>query len=342
MKAPAALVVTCPPPVSLPACGTADITTEYNKWKAGFTKSGDCNLTDNMASFPPLVINADGSVNLSFTYKVTGDCASGQCSSSFTVPPCPCNTAYGTLGNSNAYCFTNWGFSNWGWTNKITAAGTYSLPMYQGESDCIPSPENLVGYATAIYNSTAKTVTIKIELLAGFVMSSAHIYVGTDPLPKVKGKYTTSPGQYTWNSGEFNPRVSVIEVTLSMRSAPFYLIVHALACNMPVKQAQTDAISRPVTDISMSMNSSLLMVYPNPFNEKVTFEFVSRKDVRAILEIHNVLGQKVATLMDRTVREGVLNKVEYQPYNQVPGIFVYRLMLGNEIQTGRIIYNRNR
>jgi hypothetical protein len=88
-------------------------------------------------------------------------------------------------------------------------------------------------------------------------------------------------------------------------------------------------------------NNVDLKVFPNPFGDKVTFEFTSYYDAHAVLEVHNILGQKVITLMDRVVKEGVLNRIEYQPLDQLRGIYTYRLMLDNTIQTGKIVYTRN-
>jgi hypothetical protein len=45
--------------------------------------------------------------------------------------------------------------------------------------------------------------------------------------------------------------------------------------------------------------------------------------------------------MDKMVKEGVSNKVEFQPSDHLSGIFIYRLMLDNTIQTGKIVYNGN-
>ena len=83
-----------------------------------------------------------------------------------------------------------------------------------------------------------------------------------------------------------------------------------------------------------------LKVYPNPFNDKVTFEFTSAIDGHAVLEIQNVLGQKVATLMNKQVEQGVLNRVDYRPNGKESGIFFYRLMLDNSVMKGKIIYNK--
>jgi hypothetical protein len=81
-----------------------------------------------------------------------------------------------------------------------------------------------------------------------------------------------------------------------------------------------------------------LKVYPNPFNEVVNFEFTSASDVNAVLEIHNMLGQKIAVLFDSHVYEGVLNTVKYKPVDVSTGVLIYRLILGEEVRTGRIIF----
>ena len=86
-------------------------------------------------------------------------------------------------------------------------------------------------------------------------------------------------------------------------------------------------------------NANFLNVYPNPFDNMVTFEFTSQKDARAVLEIHNSLGQMIQTLMDQNVEEGILNRVEYHPVKQAPGVFIYQLKLDSEVFVGRLVYN---
>ena len=72
----------------------------------------------------------------------------------------------------------------------------------------------------------------------------------------------------------------------------------------------------------------------------MTLEFVSDKDAHAVLEITNMLGQKIATLLDGSVKEGVMNRVEFTPRNVAPGILIYRLIMDGNVQNGRIIYKK--
>jgi len=89
-----------------------------------------------------------------------------------------------------------------------------------------------------------------------------------------------------------------------------------------------------------AVEASSLKAYPNPFKDKVTFEFVSGADAHATLEITNMLGQKVATLLEQMVSKGVMNRVEYKPGENISGIYIYRLILDGEVQTGKLIYKR--
>jgi len=134
----------------------------------------------------------------------------------------------------------------------------------------------------------------------------------------VNGRETVSPGQYT-NMGPFN-------------GSPIYVIAHAVICGPWEKSAA------PKPE-SVTYESSLI-IYPNPFSHHVTFEFISERDAHAVLDIHNVLGQKISTLLNKTVEQGVLNKADFYPVNQPRGIFYYRLKLGDVVRTGKLFYIR--
>ncbi|HCY43081.1 MAG TPA: hypothetical protein DHV48_17390, partial [Prolixibacteraceae bacterium] len=100
------------------------------------------------------------------------------------------------------------------------------------------------------------------------------------------------------------------------------------------EEAKSAEISTPL------LNASSLKVYPNPFSDKVMFEFVSGADAHAVLEINNMLGQKVATLLDKQVSKGVMNRIEYEPKDVISGIYLYRLTLDGNVQIGKLIYRK--
>ena len=94
------------------------------------------------------------------------------------------------------------------------------------------------------------------------------------------------------------------------------------------------------TAIAPDLEYSDLKVYPNPFNDKVNFEFVLADDAYAVLEIYNILGQSIATLLDQRVEGGVLNRIEYAPNQIISGIYIYKLTLDGKKSIGKLIYNK--
>jgi hypothetical protein len=44
--------------------------------------------------------------------------------------------------------------------------------------------------------------------------------------------------------------------------------------------------------------------------------------------------------MDENVREGVVNRVEYEPVDVISGMLIYRLILDDDVNTGRLIYRK--
>lgn len=81
-----------------------------------------------------------------------------------------------------------------------------------------------------------------------------------------------------------------------------------------------------------------LKVFPNPFSGKVFFEFVPERDAQARLELFDMLGQKISTLLYIPVNKGVMNKVEYKPDGINSGFLFYRLTLGDEVTAGKMLY----
>ncbi len=71
----AKFAIQCPQPVKLASCtDTAAIKTAYNAWKAGFTYSGACSPTTNIATIPALPSDIACGGKISFTYKVDDKC----------------------------------------------------------------------------------------------------------------------------------------------------------------------------------------------------------------------------------------------------------------------------
>lgn len=96
--------------------------------------------------------------------------------------------------------------------------------------------------------------------------------------------------------------------------------------------------SSPKIGNRILLEPSGLKAYPNPFRTSVNFEFIPEHDAQAKLEVIDMLGQKITTLLYIPVNKGVMNKVEYKPVGINSGFLFYRLTLGDVVTTGKMLY----
>ncbi len=100
-----------------------------------------------------------------------------------------------------------------------------------------------------------------------------------------------------------------------------------------------------VTSISGSENISsgfeLHQNYPNPFNPATTIRFSLARTELVQLEVFNILGQKIRTLVNTRMNAGV-HEVVWDSNNEMgrplgSGIYFYRLTAGEYVKTGKMI-----
>ncbi|PKK82082.1 MAG: hypothetical protein CVT49_15495 [candidate division Zixibacteria bacterium HGW-Zixibacteria-1] len=81
--------------------------------------------------------------------------------------------------------------------------------------------------------------------------------------------------------------------------------------------------------------------YPNPFNPVTNIEYsiMSRSQVR--IEVFNILGKKVATLVDETKPAGTYNVTwdgrDFEGNPIASGIYLYRFTMGEYMETKKMM-----
>jgi hypothetical protein len=91
---------------------------------------------------------------------------------------------------------------------------------------------------------------------------------------------------------------------------------------------------------SASEGQSGMTTYPNPATEKSTVTFNLNEDDRALLEVYNLAGTKVAEIFKGQVEGGEDYKVEMDVRGLPTGIYIYRLTTGKEVLTKRLIITK--
>lgn len=79
--------------------------------------------------------------------------------------------------------------------------------------------------------------------------------------------------------------------------------------------------------------------YPNPFNPSTTIEYSIPNDEMVKLEVYNILGQKIATLIDEKQYAGRY-EVVFKAEELSSGVYFYRLNAGNYTEIKRMILLR--
>lgn len=77
------------------------------------------------------------------------------------------------------------------------------------------------------------------------------------------------------------------------------------------------------TEFQLSQN------YPNPFNPATQIVFGVPKEAHVILDVYNLLGQKVATLLDETRAAGY-HAVNFNASSLPSGLYLYRMQAGDQ------------
>jgi len=76
--------------------------------------------------------------------------------------------------------------------------------------------------------------------------------------------------------------------------------------------------------------------YPNPFNPVTTIEYTIPKSEKVKIDIYNVLGQNVQTLINQTQNAGS-HVVSFDATNFSSGVYFYRIEAGQNVQTKKMI-----
>jgi len=87
---------------------------------------------------------------------------------------------------------------------------------------------------------------------------------------------------------------------------------------------------------SVPTEFALFQNYPNPFNANTRLKYALRVDCHVQLEVYNVLGQKVVTLVDEFQSAGH-HSINWDAGELGSGMYLYRLQADNFVQTRKVV-----
>jgi hypothetical protein len=91
---------------------------------------------------------------------------------------------------------------------------------------------------------------------------------------------------------------------------------------------------QPKTPVPESF--SLAQNFPNPFNPSTQIQFGLPKESHVKLEIFNLLGEQIATLVDRTTQAGYFSE-QFDATGLASGLYLYRIQAGDFVDTKKLL-----
>jgi hypothetical protein len=90
------------------------------------------------------------------------------------------------------------------------------------------------------------------------------------------------------------------------------------------------------SDNSVPKQFALYQNYPNPFNPSTVISFTLENEGYATLTLHNILGQKVATLVDKKLKSGY-HQIDFDASQLANGMYFYKLESGGKASVRKML-----
>ena len=96
------------------------------------------------------------------------------------------------------------------------------------------------------------------------------------------------------------------------------------------------SIEEDDNSVGLPLKLSLVQNYPNPFNPISTISYALPEASKVKLEIYNVNGRIITTLIDGNRSAGI-HTATFEAVNLASGIYIYKLRAGEFIATGKVM-----
>lgn len=154
-------------------------------------------------------------------------------------------------------------------------------------------------------------------------------------------------GNYVESAGTENVvNISTLDYPVTISANNGDLTIVYLSNGSSVQETLADGNSVTITDENVTSfrvleslevtSYALEQNYPNPFNPATSIKFAIPVKSDVVLEVYNLLGQKVATLVNSTLEAGN-HQVEFNANNLSSGVYLYSLRAGDFSKTAKMM-----
>lgn len=110
--------------------------------------------------------------------------------------------------------------------------------------------------------------------------------------------------------------------------------------NTSITQKENASVTKQQSAVPLSLdgtNGLKVKAFPNPYSGVINFRFISPRSGRALLEIYNLMGQKVGVVYEGWVDAGVEKSVKYTVPSALKSSIIYRLKVGDKTVADKLL-----
>ncbi|MFZ0454023.1 MAG: T9SS type A sorting domain-containing protein [Ignavibacteriaceae bacterium] len=188
----------------------------------------------------------------------------------------------------------------------------YSLSYVEGSSQLRNKP--ILGLSAKLQNNKVE-LTFASKALSDMI-GNTPLRVGTFQVKREKETYDAGSIFLNWNFSGNN--ITILTGNL------FADITIPSNFVSDMKLTDINEITNQTPeDYNLAQN------YPNPFNPTTRIKFYLKQGGKVVLDVYNMIGQKVAELINQELPSG-FHEIEFNASDLASGVYIYRLNVGNK------------
>ena len=190
--------------------------------------------------------------------------------------------------------------------------------------------KNLTRFLVSLQALQKMLLSHSVLRVVVFAVPRAGINAGTDVRP-----WLYVVGNENWDNEEYVP--NTIVDGWGGADGEYYAINYNFINGASVKRLGDKSVVTAVDDKypnSTVDKFGLVSNFPNPFNPSTTIEFALPQQNLVKVEIYNILGSKIATLIDNQELSSGIKRITWNGKNDkgeqvVSGAYIYRITSGD-------------
>jgi hypothetical protein len=183
--------------------------------------------------------------------------------------------------------------------------------------------------STVLWSDGLVWFVVKIVMSGDEGIDNTYLWINPDPSTEPLDAYASVNAEIILDEG-FN----AIRCHLGQTEG---LIVRFDEIRLGTAWADVTPAGTNLTEIVQSGYG--VNIYPNPFSDVTTISYRLSSPEVVKLEIYNVVGKKLETLVNSIQTQGIHN-INWAAGDQPSGIYFYKLQMGDFCDIGKLVLNR--